>query len=448
LLKMPAQSVQNLATIVNRRLKQLRITSPGIRALTGLFETLFFATLKTEEGKALQFRIVLVDPANPDPEKPTSPRPDRWKITSLTTRLPLTVSTLVKLSKAADPWNSSLAAYYDSSGEFFIWGLVDQSVQFNTMLVREADSGYGLPGKFQVLAAGPADLSVHANFKFIARLQQDTILKTQTDIFWSGPISDCIDVPMQRYLANIWKKSNKPDRKSDEWLDQIPYLAEEWIRTLCRILISIQRYRHGGALLLTNKTAQLDIKYRIQYDRLPKALRSLGSAGISYERAQTKINKYLDDPTVDDVPALLHLDESITETYVKDYTDEITGCVRFISSLSYVDGLILSTPDLSIRGFGVEIRTKKDPPQTFLSFDPLGRQSTFRPINPQQYGMRHRSMMRYCFAYPGSVGFVISQDGEIRVMTRVKQSVIIWENLKVLNFTIDDFRKRTSNTKN
>jgi hypothetical protein len=127
---MSANSIQNLARVVDRRLKNFNVLSPGIRALTRLFETLFFATLKTEEGKPLQFRIVLVDPANPDPDVPPSPRPHRWKITSLGKQLPLTVPTLVKLSKAADPWNSSLAAYYDPKGEFFVWGLVVTSKMF------------------------------------------------------------------------------------------------------------------------------------------------------------------------------------------------------------------------------------------------------------------------------------------------------------------------------
>lgn len=43
-------------------------------------------------------------------------------------------------------------------------------------------------------------------------------------------------------------------------------------------------------------------------------------------------------------------------------------------------------------------------------------------------------MMRFCFAHPGSIGFVISQDGEIRAMARVKDRLVIWENLKVLHY--------------
>jgi len=57
-----------------------------------------------------------------------------------------------------------------------------------------------------------------------------------------------------------------------------------------------------------------------------------------------------------------------------------------------------------------------------------------RSIDPSHYGTRHRTMMRFCFAHPDSLGFVISQDGEIRAMTRVKDRLVMWENLKVLHY--------------
>jgi hypothetical protein len=40
-------------------------------------------------------------------------------------------------------------------------------------------------------------------------------------------------------------------------------------------------------------------------------------------------------------------------------------------------------------------------------------------------------MMRYCYAVPGSVGFVISQDGEIRAMTRVGDDLVFWDSIRL-----------------
>jgi hypothetical protein len=414
--------------------------SPGISALTKLFEVVYFTSLKTEEGKPLQVRVALVDPSDYDPDRPPAPRPDRWKITELASRLPLNVPTLAKLSKAADPWSSCLAVYYDSDGEFFIWGLADQTVHFNTYLVREKDFGYAPPGLFQLVAAGIADLSVYREHDFVARLAQDTVSQRQSDVFWSGPISDRLEEGIGKCIEGVWNRLGQADyiqdivegyRASGEWEGPI---AETWISTLCRLLISIQRYRHGGALLITKSKADLDVKYKINYPRLRTALTRLWESRLLSSIAGQEIHDGYMDTDKESMPVGLYLDEAVANYDEEDYRDEITGCVRFISSLSCVDGLVLAAPDLAIRGFGVEIRTKKEAGGVFLSPGPKVSEKLLRKIDPSHYGTRHRTMMRYCFAHPKSIGFVISQDGEIRAMTRVKSRLVMWENLKVLGF--------------
>lgn len=146
----------------------------------------------------------------------------------------------------------------------------------------------------------------------------------------------------------------------------------------------------------------------------------------SWEIRGKRLTKYKNG-----VPWAWYFEESISESQGQDLQDEITGSVRFISSLSCVDGLILASPDLSIRGFGVEIRPKKEIGTLYLASSPTPKAKSLNRIDPHHYGTRHRSMMRYCMAHPGSVGFVISQDGEIRAITRVQKRLVMWENLQV-----------------
>ena len=51
-------------------------------------------------------------------------------------------------------------------------------------------------------------------------------------------------------------------------------------------------------------------------------------------------------------------------------------------------------------------------------------------------------MMRYCFAHPHSLGFIVSQDGEIRVMTKVRDSLVMWENLRLLDYSDIERKKQ------
>jgi hypothetical protein len=449
---MKAKSISDLAEAVDRRLRRDGF-SPGRAMLTRLFEVVYFTSLKTEEGRPVQARVALVDPKRPDPDRPAGPTADRWKITKLADNIPLTVSNLVKLSKAADPWSSCLAVYYDSSRQPFIWGLVDQVVHFNTYLVHEKPHAYSPPGLFQVIALGTADLSVYREHEFIARLAQDVLSKRQSDIFWSGHLSDRLDPGIARYLEAVWRGVVREDkaayvrrwvkdlRRSHDWDSSI---AETWISTICRILISVQRYRHGGALLITRSRTDLSIKYGIRYPRLRTALTRLWSARLRRWMAEQELEPFIDEGQGDWIPVGEYLDKEVAGDHEEDLQDEVTGCVRFVSSLSCVDGLVLADPDLVIRGFGVEIRTKKEIGAVYLASGPKARSRSLTKVDPNHYGTRHRSMMRYCFAHPGSLGFVISQDGDIRAITRVRKKLVMWENPKVLDF-IKSYRQTPIN---
>jgi hypothetical protein len=125
----------------------------------------------------------------------------------------------------------------------------------------------------------------------------------------------------------------------------------------------------------------------------------------------------------------LHLRESLSNQELRDSNEEVTGCIRFLTSLSRVDGLIWLDGDLCLRGFGVEITAKKDPNSLLLAQDSQGRNT--RPLRVNQYGMRHRSMIRRCAAHPESLGFVVSQDGDIRAITSVGDSILVWENVRI-----------------
>jgi hypothetical protein len=46
-------------------------------------------------------------------------------------------------------------------------------------------------------------------------------------------------------------------------------------------------------------------------------------------------------------------------------------------------------------------------------------------------------MMRYRWSVPGSVGFVLSQDGDIRAITRKGDDLLVWEN-PILQMRIEE----------
>jgi hypothetical protein len=318
--------------------------------------------------------------------------------------------------------------FYKEDDSFFVWGLVDQIVHFNTMPLHGVILGSKPPGLFQVVATGTGDLTIYSEYEFVARLVQDRLLTSQNDVFELGPARERLFNGIKRHHDDVL-----PRLKNLQLVDGdiTAYIGDTWTGTLCRLLISIERYRHGGALLLTDSKSELNVKYAIEYSRLSQALINLAVAEIALYQVIKRISTEYMEKNKDLIPIDLYRDEGVARSNVHDLQMEITGCVRFISSLSCVDGALLATPDLRIRGFGVKMLTKKEPLGVYLSLDPMARREGMRAVDPNHYGMRHRSMMRYCFWHPKSIGFVISRDGEIRAMTRVKDRLVIWENLKV-----------------
>ena len=138
--------------------------------------------------------------------------------------------------------------------------------------------------------------------------------------------------------------------------------------------------------------------------------------------------EYLDKKLVE-IPTDLYLNESADRTELNDTNDELTGCVRFLAALSRVDCLIWLDFNLHLKAFGVEITVREDPSRAVVAQNPLGTQ--VRKLNLNHYGTRHRSMLRYCAANPDSIGFVVSQDGDVRAITHAKGGVVLWDNVRI-----------------
>jgi sensor domain DACNV-containing protein len=449
-----ANSTLDLARSVNAKLEREKarlnkiksiwpITSeiPGVNLLLKLFDVVYYTSLKAEVGRPVVTRLCLVNPDKPEDSPPPMPRLSRWQIVPLAVRLPLTVAALVKIAKAADPWTSALAVFFDKRDQPYIWGLIDQTVHWNRMLVREG-SGYDPPGLFNIASTGVADLSVYRGTSLLARLRQDTLLETENDVFWHGPVSDRLAQWTKLFRRRIRKQITPSIYDSQH--DVVFMCNDLWIASLCRILIHIQRYRHGGALLITNRNQDLFPHYTVSYDRLPKHLLQMAIGNIRTSIAFDAIQEMTEFRGRRTVPTKAYIEEILAKGEVEDLEESLTGTVHFISSLSCVDGLVLMRPDLTVTGYGVEIRTSMEVNTVRLSLAPDISPETSRLIESNHYGTRHRSMMRYCYSQPSSLGFVVSQDGDIRALMRVGGEVVMWDNLKIRSVWFENWTSARS----
>jgi hypothetical protein len=422
-----AQYAANLAQHVRSYLSSKSETPPTLEILTQLLETLFFASLRHEESQPTLCRVAFIDRHNPDPSPPKRIVADRWKFFALSKDLPFTVPTLVKLSQAVDPWGSTLAVDTDRKGRLRIWGLIDQSIHFSTFLVKEASTGAEMPGLFQAVISGVGEISAYKTNVLIGTLKQESLVTHQHRVFETGPIYSKMLPWVKAYQEKVRKQAEKAAYESrDHWDDS---LEDLWFSAICRLLIGIQRYGHGGAVLVSDEIDDLKPKYSLEYPRLADALVRFGVHEINKTFYSDEIFETYIDQDVDDMPVGLYLDESVTADEFEDTNSEIKGCVRFLTSLSRVDGLLWLNSNLFLRGFGVEITLQKDPSKAFAAQNSDGTKR--RALIPSHLGMRHRSMFRYCGSHPNAIGFVVSQDGDIRAMTKVGGAVLLWDRVRL-----------------
>ena len=422
------KSPRNLAESVCAELRKRHAVVPDEKIIVDLFETMYFSSLKTEESESVTFHVVFLDPAQPDPKPPRNPVKDRWSFVPFAEPIRLSVSNLVKIAKSSGLTTSSFVVWPGQDDALFIWGLVDQQNRFHKFLNRSAEIEAERPGLFQASVEGIGTVVVYMRYEKVAELRINELIRNSLDLFRESPVRDLLSPGIEGHLQAI--RSNLPDDimgngQSDE------FHTQQWLSVLCRVLLRVQKLKNGGAVLITDRDmAGLNVKYGIDYARLHTALEGNAITKIKSDFLEHDLLN-LSESKSKDIPSHLYSQLRRFEKDQRASKNEIDGVIWFIALLTRVDGLVVMDRNLAVRGYGVEITTAEEPGDLFIAGDRMATPAKLRPAIYNHYGTRHRSMMRYCFQNPGSIGFVVSQDGEVRVMTKIGASLVMWENIKL-----------------
>ncbi len=418
----------DLANFVALELKRRSGRPPPIRTLISLFEVMYFASLHTEEGEPVSFHIVYIDPKKPDSKPPKRIRQDRWRVTPFADKIPFSISDCIKLARATDPRTSSLAVYHAKDKKLFIWGLVDQGNRLYDYINFDVESAHPWPGTFQASILGFGRIGAYISSQKIAELRINTLVTNSPDVLWDGPISMIISHSCKFSNDNvIHQLENSPYKDSSFWELDLHYF---WITSIARLLRRIQNLRHGGSVLITpdNSCSQLKIKYVLRYSRLRTCLENFAVQQI---QSTCSWNYIYHSKDIKEPPSQLFCDNAIFEDEVSDGRSEIDGAIWFISLLSRIDGAVIMDTNLSVLGFGAEILATEVPINIFRSPSPRITKRNLKKVDYETYGTRHRSVFRYCWSVPGSVGFIISQDGQVRAVTRIEDMILLWDDIQL-----------------
>lgn len=309
--------------------------------------------------------------------------------------------------------------------------MIDQGNSYHDYVNFDSEKGPDRPGLFQASVTGIGHLVAYIGYEKVAELKLNLLVSSSIDVFQAGKVRDALDLGLDPHIQSLqtaWPEEFPDD--FDEWKSDA---AQTWLSILRRLLLRVRNIRHGGAFLISaDQSFQgLSVKHKINYDRLRSALQRHALANMQHSNAADFTSEEYMEKDAEDMPVGLHLEEIVAGYDLQETRNELDGAIWFVSLLTRVDGLVLLNQNLEVRGFGVEITVSEEPPEIFVASDPWGTESLLKKVDYLLYGTRHRSMMRYCWKFPGSVGFVMSQDGDVRVMTKVGPKLLVWENIQL-----------------
>ncbi len=90
----------------------------------------------------------------------------------------------------------------------------------------------------------------------------------------------------------------------------------------------------------------------------------------------------------DMLPCDIHFDALRYQTELDQLKSKLLGCVRYIASLSRVDGFVLLDKRRVVHGFGVEARADTDLTEIYMAGDALASSRLLRPAPLSQFGTR------------------------------------------------------------
>lgn len=164
-----------------------------------------------------------------------------------------------------------------------------------------------MPGIFQVVIQGTGELAVYNTFEFLGSLNQDVLIKRQQKVFEAGPVREILMKSIVKLQEQVKPKVGESMyAERGHWNES---LEADWISVLCRILIGIQKYRHGGAVLISDSASGLNPKYVLPYNRLSDSLFRAATLSIQNTTYSGEIHGAYMEELRDDLPMGLYLDE-------------------------------------------------------------------------------------------------------------------------------------------
>lgn len=411
------------------RPREKRPPLPPEKALGELLGLAYHTSFLREEGRKLLFRIIFLP--RDSSRKVTEARRRNSRLAIFTEDRSLSVAELRRLAPAADSVRTMICADYDDEKGWRVWGLLDTGANWWQFTRHEASSGTPPPQDLAIGSPSPGELTVSSGGYLLLSLRNGTTFLPQGSALDTGPVSDHLE-PGRRKLYRDSVKRLKCKKWDEEGHDN-DYPKRFHDMCLSRILSAIRELAHGGTLLVVpdklssddpRLTDRVNIKHACDYNYLWE---------LMIQHLELHKNYYgLHFPLWDakePIDPERYQAISMLQSRKVENDEALKDSVRFIASLSAVDGALVITDRFRVLGFGAEVIAQSPTlREIHISRNPEATETT--PVSIEAYGTRHRSAFRFCSTYEDSVAFIVSSDGGVKATMRIGSKVVMWPEVQ------------------
>jgi hypothetical protein len=389
---------------------------PSSGILREVLEMAYLASSAAEEARYPQFNL-LVTPKTAtlaDTEFGAFPF-DRPR--------PLAVSELRRLAPASDIRKSAIWIGYDDRTASIL-GLVDLGTAWHRARLGLGYK-YHVPHHLIVQVDRPGRLKVYQGQFYVATLSDgDLVASAGIDIHLF------LHKTIEQGFRGLMGEFSIPTHEQPRDYESFWFIAIGNVFTA--IVNSISLSGHGGTLIIADRNSGpiregLKVKYSSPSELLRRAF-------ISFINARNRTADFIErsEQSKNQQPTRGHLEAELS---LVDATDRLVEAIRFVAQLAGCDGAIVLTPDLTLIGFGAEIRAEMESGVgTQDVVDEMRRK--YQDYDVEQFGMRHRSAVKLASKEEGVLVMAVSQDGPISAFWKEGDRVLVKRGVSMANMNM------------
>ena len=399
--------------------------------LRQLLEVAYLAGMETDEARYLSFMLC----CTPEVERVRRPLDnsdaDAWVFTR---DRAFNIQEVRRLSTVADLDTAAIwvRCADDPDRPPLIHGLLNLGSSWARARYAFAYHFLPLPDALLIRVPAPGRVLVYQGQMLLASLQSGMLQSGQTlspfELLGAYPLF-MDGYQLLRAQIPALRDQPAPDWRQSEWM--------VYVNTVLAIVNSVRLRAHGGALIVAGASCELEgflrIKYKLQSASVPLKQRFVDLVTLREQYGTVLGQSGGTDAGRSAEDGLRDL--KLMSFELEEAQQRLADTCRFVANFSGTDGAIVMRTDLSVEGFGTEIRLNKiRPSKVYKVEDPWQRQR--EEYRSESFGMRHRSALRLSSAVAELVVFVVSQDGEVTLIWNDEGQVCFKQGLKTTDLNM------------